>query len=84
MRAGTKIQICNYLTARYAGMRNYGAIFGTMASMIALAGAIGPIIGGIAYGAYLKSQKPAVYAGLSDDLEKFDEELAEATAAHKE
>ena len=42
------------------------------------------VIGGIAYGAYLKSQKPAVYAGLSDDLEKFDEELAEATAAHKE
>lgn len=47
--AGTKIQICNYLTARYAGIRNYGAIFGFMASMIALAGAIGPIIGGVAY-----------------------------------
>jgi predicted MFS family arabinose efflux permease len=47
--AGTKIQVCNYLTARYAGMRNFGAIFGFMASMIALAGAIGPIIGGLAY-----------------------------------
>jgi predicted MFS family arabinose efflux permease len=47
--AGTKIQICNYLTARYAGIRNYGTIFGFMASMIALAGAVGPLIGGIAY-----------------------------------
>jgi predicted MFS family arabinose efflux permease len=47
--AGTKIQICNYLTSRYAGLRNFGAIFGFMASMIALAGALGPIMGGIAY-----------------------------------
>jgi predicted MFS family arabinose efflux permease len=47
--AGTKIQICNYLTARYAGIRNYGAIFGFMASMIALAGALGPLLGGLAY-----------------------------------
>jgi predicted MFS family arabinose efflux permease len=47
--AGTKIQIANYLTARYAGIRNYGAIFGFMASMIALAGAVGPIFGGIVY-----------------------------------
>lgn len=42
------------------------------------------VIGGIAYGAYLKSSKPEVYAGLSDDLEKFDEELAEATAENQE
>lgn len=42
------------------------------------------VVGGIAYGAYLKSQKPEVYAGLSDDLEKFDEELAEAAAENRE
>lgn len=47
--AGTKIQVCNYLTARYAGLRNFGTVFGFMASMIALAGAIGPILGGLAY-----------------------------------
>lgn len=47
--AGTKIQLCNYLTARYAGIRNYGAIFGFMASMIALAGALGPLLGGIVF-----------------------------------
>lgn len=47
--AGTKIQVCNYLTARYGGLRNFGTVFGFMASMIALAGAIGPILGGLAY-----------------------------------
>ncbi|MBL5974237.1 MAG: APC family permease [Candidatus Leucobacter sulfamidivorax] len=38
------------------------------------------LVGGILYGAYLKSKRPEVYAGLSEDLEKFDEELAEAAA----
>ena len=40
------------------------------------------VVGGIGYGAYLKAKKPDVYAGLSDDLEKFDEELAEASAGN--
>ncbi|MGW6174473.1 APC family permease [Arthrobacter sp. NPDC055138] len=35
------------------------------------------VVGGIIYGAYLKAKKPEVYAGLSDDLEKFDELLVE-------
>ncbi len=47
--AGTKLQLCGYLTARYAGMRNYGAIFGFMASLIALAGGCGPILAGLAF-----------------------------------
>ena len=41
------------------------------------------VVGGIFYGMYLKSQKPEVYAGLSDDLEKFDDELAEAAAENR-
>lgn len=44
--AGTKLQLCGYLTARYAGMKNYGAIFGFMASLIALAGGFGPLLAG--------------------------------------
>ncbi|MFT4233238.1 MAG: APC family permease [Leucobacter sp.] len=31
------------------------------------------IVGGIAYGAHLRANRPGVYAGLSDDLEKFEE-----------
>lgn len=46
--AGTKIQLCAYLTARYAGMRNYGKIFGFMTSVIALASAMGPLLAGTA------------------------------------
>ena len=34
------------------------------------------LVGGILYGFYLRSSKPEVYAGLSDDLEKFNETLA--------
>jgi predicted MFS family arabinose efflux permease len=47
--AGTKIQLCGYLTARYAGLKNYGAIFGFMTSMIALASSLGPIAAGLSF-----------------------------------
>jgi predicted MFS family arabinose efflux permease len=46
---GTKLQICAYLTGVYAGMRNFGKVFGAMTSMIALAASLGPLIGGVAY-----------------------------------
>ena len=46
---GAKLQICAYLTANYAGMRNYGKIFGVMASIIAAAGSIGGISAGAVY-----------------------------------
>ena len=46
---GTKLQLCGYLTARYAGMKNYGAIFGFMSSMVALAAGLGPVLAGFAY-----------------------------------
>lgn len=41
---------------------------------------VAAVVGGIFYGMYLKAKKPAIYADLSDDLEKFDEELAEASS----
>lgn len=47
--AGTKLQLCGYLTARYAGMKNYGAIFGFMSSMVALAAGLGPVLAGLAF-----------------------------------
>jgi predicted MFS family arabinose efflux permease len=46
---GTKLQLCGYLTARYAGMKNYGAIFGFMSSMVALAAGLGPVLAGLAF-----------------------------------
>lgn len=47
--AGTKIQIVGYLTAGYAGMRNFGAIYGTMSALLALASGLGPLLAGYIY-----------------------------------
>jgi predicted MFS family arabinose efflux permease len=47
--AGTKLQICTYLTASYAGLRNLGAIFGAMYSLVSLGSGLGPMIAGIVY-----------------------------------
>lgn len=47
--AGTKIQIVGYLTAGYAGMRNFGAIYGTMSALLALASGLGPMLAGFIY-----------------------------------
>jgi len=47
--AGTKMQITAYLTSCYGGMRNFGKIFGVMASLIAVGGGLGPIVAGAVY-----------------------------------
>lgn len=47
--AGTKLQICSYLTSRYAGLRHYGTIFGFMGSLTALGSALGPLLAGWVY-----------------------------------
>ncbi|WP_309710407.1 APC family permease [Pseudolysinimonas sp.] len=36
---------------------------------------VAALVGGLIYAVYLKSRKPAIYAGLSADLEKFDEKV---------
>jgi predicted MFS family arabinose efflux permease len=47
--AGTKIQITGFLTAGYAGMKNFGAIYGVMSSLMALASGLGPLVAGLIY-----------------------------------
>ncbi len=47
--AGTKLQICAYLTSLYGGLRNYGKIFGIMSSMIAIGGGFGPALAALVY-----------------------------------
>ena len=60
--SGTKLQICSYLTARYAGLRNYGTIFGVMHSLIALGSGLGPVIAGFTYDS-LGNYEPFLIAG---------------------
>lgn len=47
--AGTKLQMCSYLTSRYAGLRNFGTIFGAVSSLLALGASLGPLIAGVLY-----------------------------------
>lgn len=47
--AGTKLQICGYLTSRYGGLRNFGTIFGFIGSLTALGSALGPLLAGVVY-----------------------------------
>jgi MFS family permease len=47
--AGTKTHITGYLTANYAGMKNFGAIYGVMSSLMALASGLGPMLAGLIY-----------------------------------
>lgn len=46
---GSKLQIAAYLTSIYAGARNYGKIFGILATMTAVGGGLGPFLGGVIY-----------------------------------
>jgi predicted MFS family arabinose efflux permease len=49
--AGTKTHITGFLTAGYAGMKNFGAIYGVMSSLMALAAGVGPMLAGMVYDA---------------------------------
>jgi predicted MFS family arabinose efflux permease len=47
--AGTKTHITGFLTAGYSGMKNFGAIYGFMSALMALASGVGPLLAGYAY-----------------------------------
>ena len=47
--AGTKTHITGFLTAGYAGMKNFGAVYGVMSSLMALAAGMGPMLAGLVY-----------------------------------
>lgn len=46
---GAFVQVCTYFTSRYGGMRNFGKIFGVMASLIAVGTGVGPVVAGLIY-----------------------------------
>jgi predicted MFS family arabinose efflux permease len=50
--AGTKLQIASFLTSAYGGMRNFGAIYGALASLIAAGSGLGPVLAGAIYDIY--------------------------------
>lgn len=44
--SGAGLQISTYLISRYAGLRNFGAIFGTISSTMMAGTAVGPLLAG--------------------------------------
>lgn len=44
--SGAGLQVTTYLVTRYAGLRSFGAIFGTISSMMMAGTALGPLIAG--------------------------------------
>jgi MFS family permease len=61
--AGSSLQATTYLCSRYAGLRHFGKIYGTMGSMLMLGAAIGPIIAGRVYDV-AGSYQPLLIAGV--------------------
>ena len=59
---GTKLQLVGFLTAAYSGMRQFGTIFGIMASLIAGGSGLGPVLGGWIYDTW-HSYTPALWGG---------------------
>jgi len=47
--AGAKLQVASYLTVRYAGLRNFGKIYGFISALVAAGAAAGPLIAGWSY-----------------------------------
>lgn len=47
--AGSKLQIASYLTARYAGMRHFGLIYGVVISLVTFGSGLGPMVAGVIY-----------------------------------
>lgn len=65
--SGAKLQIVGYLTAAYCGMRNFGTIFGTMASLIAAGSGLGPVLGGLIFDVY-GNYDPFLWGGIVGTL----------------
>lgn len=61
--AGTKMQICAFLTVGYAGMRNFGSIYGVMSALVALASGLGPFVAGRVYDT-MGGYGPFLWAGV--------------------
>jgi predicted MFS family arabinose efflux permease len=50
--AGTKLQVASYLTSAYGGLKNFGGMFGVMASLIAAGSGLGPVLAGWVFDEY--------------------------------
>lgn len=60
---GCKLQVCAYLTGRYAGMANFGKIFGVMTSLVGIGGGLGSVAAGAVFD-HFGSYAPLLTVGI--------------------
>lgn len=60
---GTKLQVCAYLTGRYAGMAHFGKIFGVMTSLVGIGGGLGSVAAGAVFD-HFGSYGPLLLTGI--------------------
>ena len=65
--AGTALQIGSFLTAKHAGLRHFGTIYGIITSLVAIGSGSGPLLAGLAYD-YTGSYTPFLLAGAAASL----------------
>lgn len=61
--SGSSLQATVYLITRYAGMRNYGKVFGTVSIITVFGVGAGPVLGGAIYD-HFHSYAPLIIAGI--------------------
>lgn len=61
--SGTKLQICAHLTSVYAGLLNFGKVFGVMTSLIALGGGLGPTAAAMVFDTF-GTYEPFIYVAI--------------------
>ncbi|MEJ5979268.1 MAG: MFS transporter [Sphingomonadales bacterium] len=64
---GTKLQVCAYLTGRYAGMAHFGKIFGVMTSLVGIGGGLGSVAAGAVFD-HFGSYGPLLWTGIAASL----------------
>ena len=65
--AGTKLQICAYLTSRFAGMAHFGKIFGVMTSLIGIGGGLGSVAAGAVFD-HFGDYDPLLFVGIGSSV----------------
>lgn len=64
---GAKLQICAFLTARYAGMAHFGKIFGIMTSLVGIGGGLGSVAAGSVFD-HFGTYNPLLWVGVVTSL----------------
>ncbi len=61
---GAELEMSSFLASKHFGLRNFGTLFGLISGLIALAGGLGPFLGGLAFDLYGSYSAAWIGAGM--------------------